>query len=198
MQVMAPKDENELRHMLYTALYMDGPVCVRYPRGSGVGVPLDETLRRLPIGKAEWLTPAEDLDNARCAVLAYGSMVQPAQQAVRELAAEGIPTALINARWAKPLDEALIADLARATGCLITIEDGSAAGGFGSAVGEFLHAQELSGVRLKVLGLPDAYVQHGPVGVLRNLNGLSSARVKEAVRDMVASGHADRGLIRSA
>jgi 1-deoxy-D-xylulose-5-phosphate synthase len=198
MQVMAPKDENELRHMLYTALYMDGPVCVRYPRGSGVGVPLDETLRRLPIGTAEWLTPAEDLDSARCAVLAYGSMVQPAQQAVRELAAEGIPTALINARWAKPLDEALIADLARATGRLITIEDGSAAGGFGSAVGEFLHAQGLSGVRLQVLGLPDEYVQHGPVGVLRSLHGLSSTRVKEAVREMVASGHADRGLIRSA
>jgi 1-deoxy-D-xylulose-5-phosphate synthase len=198
MRVMAPKDENELRDMLYTAVYMDGPVCLRYPRGSGVGVPIDEAPRKLPVGEAEWLTRPEDLDAARCAVLAYGSMVQPAQQAARELAAEGIPVALINARWAKPLDEALILELARATGRLITIEDGSAAGGFGSAVGELLYAHDLGGVRLKVLGLPDQYVQHGSVSALRGMHGLSSAHVKEVVREMIGSGHTDRSLARSA
>jgi 1-deoxy-D-xylulose-5-phosphate synthase len=198
MQVMAPKDENELRHMLYTAVNMDGPVCLRYPRGSGVGVPIDEAPRMLPVGEAEWLTPAEDLEAARCAVLAYGSMVQPAQQAARELAAEGIPIALINARWAKPLDEALIVELARVTGRVITIEDGSIAGGFGSAVGELLHARGLSGVRLKVLGLPDQYVQHGSVSALRGMYGLSAAHVKDAVRELIGSGHADRSLARSA
>ncbi len=189
MRVMAPKDENELRHMLYTALYMDGPVALRYPRGSGYGVALDPEFRNLPIGKAEVLTPEDEIDDAECAVLGYGNMVQPAWDAVRELQAEeGIRAVAVNARWAKPLDEELILRLARKTRCLVTIEDGTAMGGFGSAVAELLHAHDLHDVRLKIIGLPDIFVEHGAPAILRELHGLSAAHVKEVVRELVRPG----------
>jgi 1-deoxy-D-xylulose-5-phosphate synthase len=189
MRVMAPKDEAELRDMLYTAVYMDGPVALRFPRGKGVGVPLSTEFHSLPIGKAELLTPEDEIDRAECAVLGYGHMVPPALQAVRELAAEeGIIAAAVNARWAKPLDEELILRLARATHCLVTIEDGSAAGGFGSAVAELLHARGLHDVRLKIIGLPDIFVEHGAPAILREIYGLSSAHVKEVVRELVRPG----------
>ncbi|HEX8966863.1 MAG TPA: 1-deoxy-D-xylulose-5-phosphate synthase [Chloroflexota bacterium] len=187
MRVMAPRDENELRHMLFTAIYMHGPVCLRYPRGSGVGVAIDEPLRMLPVGKAELLTPEDDLPQARAAILAYGSMVPIAAQAVRELEAEGAPgVALVNARWAKPLDDELILRLARMTRTLVTIEDGVVAGGFGSAVGELLHAraEETGPVRLRCVGLGDHFVEHGPVGVLRERAGLSAEGIKRTLRDL--------------
>jgi 1-deoxy-D-xylulose-5-phosphate synthase len=189
MHVMAPKDENELRHMLYTALYMDGPVALRYPRGSGVGTPLEKEFQLLPVGKAELLTPEDEIDQAECAVLGFGNMVAPALQAVHELAnEEGIRAVAVNARWAKPLDEHLILRLARDIGCLVTIEDGSAMGGFGSAVGELLHAHDLHNVRLKIIGLPDIFVEHGAPAILRELQGLSSGHVKEVVRNLVRPG----------
>jgi 1-deoxy-D-xylulose-5-phosphate synthase len=189
MHVMAPKDENELRHMLYTAIYMDGPVALRYPRGGGYGVPLDRDFRALPVGKAELLSPEEEIASAECAVLGYGNMVYPAEQAVRELRdEEGVHAVAVNARWAKPLDEELIVRLAKATGCLVTIEDGSAMGGFGSAVAELLHARGLHDVRLKIIGLPDIFVEHGAPAILRELHGLSSAHVKEVVRELVRPG----------
>jgi 1-deoxy-D-xylulose-5-phosphate synthase len=189
MRVMAPKDEAELRDMLYTAIYMDGPVALRYPRGKGVGTPLSPEFHTLPIGKAELLTPEDEIASAECAVLGYGNMVQSALQAVNELASEeDIHAVAVNARWAKPLDEDLILRLAQATGCLITIEDGSAAGGFGSAVAELLHARGLHDVRLKIIGLPDIFVEHGAPAILREIYGLSSAHVKEVVRELVRPG----------
>jgi 1-deoxy-D-xylulose-5-phosphate synthase len=189
MRVMAPKDEAELRDMLYTAIYMDGPVALRFPRGKGTGAPLREAFQKLPIGKAELLTPEAEIDQAECAVIGYGNMVQPAFTAARELAAEeGIGVAVVNGRWAKPLDEELILRLARATGCLVTIEDGIAAGGFGSAIAELLHARDLHDVRLKIIGLPDVFVEHGAPAILREIYGLSSAHVKEVVRELVRPG----------
>jgi len=189
MHVMAPKDENELRHMLYTALYMDGPVSLRYPRGGGVGAPMDEEFHSLPIGQAELLTPEADIERSDCAVLGFGNMVAPAVQAARELAAEeGIRAVAVNARWAKPLDEELILRLARATGTIITVEDGAAAGGFGSAVGELLHAHGLHDVRLRVIALPDLFVEHGPSAVLRELYGLTAGHVKDVARALVRPG----------
>jgi 1-deoxy-D-xylulose-5-phosphate synthase len=189
MRVMAPKDENELRHMLYTALYMDGPVALRYPRGSGYGVALDPGFEMLPIGKAELLASDDEVAAAECAVLGYGNMVYPAADAVRELRAEeGIRAVAVNARWAKPLDEELILRLAKTTGCLVTIEDGAALGGFGSAVAELLHARGLHDVRLKIIGLPDIFVEHGAPAILRELHGLSAAHVKEVVRELVRPG----------
>jgi 1-deoxy-D-xylulose-5-phosphate synthase len=189
MQVMAPKDENELRHMLYTALYMEGPVALRYPRGSGVGVELEREFRTLPIGKAELLTPEAEIDRAECAVLGYGHMVPAALQAVQELdAEEQISAVAVNARWAKPLDEELILRLAQATKCLVTVEDGAVAGGFGSAVGELLHAQGLDDVRLRIIGLPDLFVEHGAPALLREIYGLTPGHIKDVIRELVRPG----------
>lgn len=188
MKVMAPKDEEELRHMLYTAIYMDGPVSVRYPRGKGLGVPLSNELHKLEIGKAELLSPAtiEEAERADCAILAYGSMVAQAEIAVRELAEEGIQAAVVNARWAKPLDEEMILRLAKTTRRLITIEDHMVAGGFGSAVLEFLERRNmLRDVDIRLIGLPDKLVEHGAPTILKELYGLSSAHVKEVVRDLL-------------
>ncbi len=189
MHVMAPKDENELRHMLYTALYMNGPVCLRYPRGNGLGVPIDSEFEALPIGVSELLTPESELAHAECAILGYGNMVAPALQAARELGEEErITCAAVNARWAKPLDEELILRLARATGCIVTVEDGVAAGGFGSAVAELLHQHGLHDVRLKIIGLPDLFVEHGAPAILREIYGLTAGHIKDVVRELVRPG----------
>jgi 1-deoxy-D-xylulose-5-phosphate synthase len=189
MKVMAPKDENELRHMLYTAIYMDGPVALRYPRGSGEGVALDPELRMLEVGKAELLSPEEELSRAECAVLGYGNMVYSAMQAVRELAEEdGIVAAAVNARWAKPLDEELILRLARTTRRLVTVEDHVVAGGFGSAVAELFVAHDLRDIELKIIGLPDKFIEHGAPAILKQLYGLSSGHIKDVVREMVRPG----------
>lgn len=189
MRVMAPKDENELRHMLYTALRLDGPVALRYPRGKGVGVPLDEDYQELPLGKAELLSPESEIDSAECAVLGYGHLVPAVEQAVRELATEdNIRAVAVNARWAKPLDEELILRLARATGTLVTIEDGVVTGGFGSAVAELLHEHGLHDVRLKIIGVPDKFIEHGAPAILRELYGLSSGHIKDVVRELVRPG----------
>jgi 1-deoxy-D-xylulose-5-phosphate synthase len=184
MKVMAPKDEEELRHMLYTAVNLDGPVALRYPRGKGLGVPLTTELHTLEVGKAELLSPdtveAAELQDA--VILAYGSMVSQAELAAKELADEGIHVAVVNARWAKPLDANLILRLAKGTGHLVTVEDHVIAGGFGSAVLELLEQHEITDVKVRVIGLPDAFVEHGAVTILRELYGLSSAHIKDVVR----------------
>jgi len=188
MKLMAPKDENELRHMLYTALYLDGPVALRYPRGKALGVPLDAELHKLEVGKAELLTPEADVEQSDAVVLAYGSMVQPAMQAAAELAEEGIRLAVVNARWAKPLDEALILRLARACGRVITVEDHMLAGGFGSAVLELLAQKDLLRTTpIRMIGLPDLFVEHGAVAILRELYGLSSGHIKEVAHDLIGA-----------
>jgi 1-deoxy-D-xylulose-5-phosphate synthase len=187
MKIMAPKDENELRHMLYTALLLDGPVALRYPRGKALGVPLDAELRQLEVGKAELLTPEEEVELCDAVVLAYGSTVQPAAQAARELAQEGIRLAVVNARWAKPLDEALIVRLAETCGRVITIEDHMAAGGFGSAVLELLTSKNLHGIPVRIIGLPDRFVEHGAPAILHELYGLSSGHLKEVAHDLIGA-----------
>ena len=189
MKVMAPKDENELRHMLYTALYMDGPVSLRYPRGKGIGVPLDSDLHTLEIGKAELLSPAtlELAEQQECAILAFGSTVAPAEVAAKELAEEGISVAVVNARWAKPLDEELVIRLAKGTRRLVTIEDHVMAGGFGSAVLELLERRDIHNVDVKVVGCPDKLIEHGAPSILKELYGLSSSHLKDVVRDTVRS-----------
>ena len=190
MKVMAPKDENELRHMLYTALYMDGPVCLRYARGKAVGVPLDAELHKIEIGKAELVSPAtiEEVEQQDCAILAYGSTVAAAEQAARELAESAIHAAVINARWAKPLDEELIARLAKQVRRIVTVEDHMVACGFGSAVLEFLEARNLlHEVDIRVIGLPDRFIEHGAPSILKELYGLTSSHIKDVVRELVGS-----------
>jgi 1-deoxy-D-xylulose-5-phosphate synthase len=187
MKLMAPKDENELRHMLYTALSLDGPVALRYPRGKALGVPLDAELRKLEVGKAELLTPEEEVELADAVVLAYGHMVRPAMQAAAELAEEDIRLAVVNARWAKPLDEELILRLAQTCGRVITVEDHMVAGGFGSAVLELLARKGLHAIPIHMIGLPDRFVEHGAPAILHELYGLSSGHIKEVAHDMIGA-----------
>lgn len=157
MTVMAPKDENELRQMLKTALDFDGPVSVRYPRGSGVGVDISGPVESLPIGKAEVLRGGRDV-----CFWAIGSMVQSALEAADILAQQGISAGVVNMRFAKPLDRELLLEHARRYGRLVTLEEGVLAGGVGSAVLETLNsAGLLEQCRVLTLGIPDEFVPHG-------------------------------------
>ncbi|GLI36561.1 1-deoxy-D-xylulose-5-phosphate synthase [Geobacter hydrogenophilus] len=177
MVVMAPKDENELQHLLLTAIEHDGPAAVRYPRGNGYGVSLDQTCSVLPIGKGEILR--EGLDGA---LLAIGSTVYPAREAAEALAAEGIDLAVVNARFVKPLDRDLILSLARTTGRLITVEENVIQGGFGTAVLELLEEEGIEGVTVLRLGYPDRYVEQGEQHELRAQYGLDAPGITARVR----------------
>ena len=168
MTIMAPKDENELRHMLKTALAFDGPVSVRYPRGSGVGVATREAMHALPIGKAEVLREGADV-----CLWAIGSMVQPALEAAQLLQAKGIAAGVVNMRFAKPLDEALLLEHAQRYHKIVTLEEGVLAGGVGSAVLEALDDHELLGkCDVLRLGIPDEFVMHGDKKLLLRDLGL--------------------------
>jgi 1-deoxy-D-xylulose-5-phosphate synthase len=180
MIVMAPKDENELRHMLYTALLFPGPAAVRYPRGNGYGVPLDEEFRRLEIGQGEVILEGRDI-----ALLAIGRMVYPAIEAARILREEGLDVGVINARYVKPLDQSLILETVERYKGLVTVEDGCLTGGFGSAVLEFLESQDLLGTPVRRLGLPDHYIEHGSQKELWRLCGLDAEGIADAVRTLV-------------
>ncbi|MCL6582949.1 MAG: 1-deoxy-D-xylulose-5-phosphate synthase [bacterium] len=178
--LMAPKDENELQHMLYTATLYEGPVAIRYPRGNGLGVSLDETLSLLPIGRGEVVRRGEDLT-----LIAIGSMVSPAFTAAERLADEGIRAQVINARFVKPLDRELILQAARRTGRLITIEENVLPAGFGSAVLELLEQEGLwSSVRVRRCGIPEQFMAFGPRRALMEELGLSETGIVSVARQM--------------
>ncbi|MDZ7640869.1 MAG: 1-deoxy-D-xylulose-5-phosphate synthase [Desulfurivibrio sp.] len=179
--LMAPKDENELRHMLYTALHCPGPAALRYPRGAGVGVELDEELHKIPFGTGEILREGDDL-----LLLPVGNRVYPALEAAAELAADGIEAAVINPRFIKPLDGELICHWAEKTGRVVTVEDNVRAGGFGSAVLELLQRRGLSHLPAKLLGLPDHFLEHGSPEQLRQLAGIDPAAISAAARQLLA------------
>jgi 1-deoxy-D-xylulose-5-phosphate synthase len=176
MTIMAPKDENELRHMLRTAIDHQGPIAVRYPRGSAVGVATDEPLHTLPIGRAETLREGDDV-----AILAVGSMVLPAERAADLLAHEGIRAAVVNARFVKPLDERLILDLAERCGAIVTVEESSVHGGFGAGVLELLADHEIV-IPVHVLGVPDRIFEQASQARLREMVGLTPAGIAAAAR----------------
>jgi 1-deoxy-D-xylulose-5-phosphate synthase len=182
MTVMAPKDENELRHMLFTALNHTGPVAIRYPRGRGLGVPLDPEYRILPLGESEVLKEGKDVT-----LIALGSMVHPCLQAAGELETEGLSAFVVNARFVKPLDRKL-ADYSRKTGKVLVVEENIRQGGLGSAVIELFSDLGLNGVAVKRLGLPDRFIEHGPVDVLRENLGLDKAGIVKAARALLALG----------
>lgn len=180
MVVMAPKDEDELRHMLKTAIdYEAGPIALRYPRGSGVGVPLLGDPHPLPIGRGELLREGRDVT-----LLAIGSTVLPAERAADILAEEGIEATVINARFVKPLDRTLILDAIRETGLLVTIEEAQAAGGFGSAVLELL-ANEGTQIPVRVLGLADRFYDHASQSSLRKQAGIDAESIARQARALV-------------
>ncbi|MEE9258711.1 MAG: 1-deoxy-D-xylulose-5-phosphate synthase [Nitrospinaceae bacterium] len=163
MVVMAPKDENELRNMLKTAVYHPGPAALRYPRGSALGVEIDPEMTALEIGKGEVLKDGGDI-----AIFAYGHMVEPAQQVTDMLENAGIDTALINARFAKPVDKDLINQYAKKVRCIITVEEHSLKGGFGSAVLEALQEDDnFAGTRVKCIGVADKVIEHGAPKLVR-------------------------------
>jgi 1-deoxy-D-xylulose-5-phosphate synthase len=180
MVVMAPKDENELAHMLATALTHDGPIALRYPRGNGVGVDLDEIPQPLPLGKAEVITEGGDL-----LILAIGSMVPEAEAAASKLAEDGVNATVVNARFVKPLDTELIIDLATRIPRIITIEENVLQGGFGSAVLEALTDAGIRVEKFRRLGISDHFVEHGPQKLLRSKYGLDVDGLIKAARTVL-------------
>ncbi|NLI82673.1 MAG: 1-deoxy-D-xylulose-5-phosphate synthase, partial [Deltaproteobacteria bacterium] len=175
MVLMAPKDENELQHMLYTALEHPGPAALRYPRGNGVGVELDPEFERLPIGKGEVLREGDDL-----LIVAIGVTVQAAMEAAQRLSVKGFQTTVVNARFVKPLDEELILGLVNKIGRVITVEENVLQGGFGSAVLEMCQEAACSPRVFQRLGLPDSFVPHGSQSILRNLCGVDATGIEQA------------------
>ncbi len=172
----APKDENELQHMLKTAIDFEGPVAIRYPRGAGTGCKLDERPVGMEVGRAELLKAGKDLT-----ILAIGNMVPVAVEAAEQLAQQGVDAAVINARWVKPLDEELLCAHIAKTGKLLTIEENVLSGGFGSAVLEMLVRRGMYKVDVRNLGIPDQFVEHGDTEILRSKYGLSAENIVEIV-----------------
>ncbi len=188
LTVSAPKDENELQHLLSTAISSGRPWVVRYPRGLGLGVPLDADLRTMAHGQGELLSEGKDV-----ALLAYGSMVPIASEAAAVLATHGISCAVANARFAKPLDLDLLSRLLRMAPRVVTLEEHLASGGFGSAVLEACHANGLDASGVSVHAIPDQFIEHSPQALQRknfrlDVDGVVS-RVLELYPDLAtASG----------
>ncbi|MBK8763430.1 MAG: 1-deoxy-D-xylulose-5-phosphate synthase [Burkholderiaceae bacterium] len=175
MVVLAPSDENECRQMLYTAFMHDGPSAVRYPRGAGTGAAVVREFTALPIGKAE-----RRREGRRIALLAFGTMLAPALTA-----GEALGATVVNMRWVKPIDDAMLKELAASHDALVTIEEHVVAGGAGSAVAESLAAQGLS-VPLLHVGLPDRFVDHGEQAQLLRLESLDAGGIERRVRERFA------------
>jgi len=185
MVVMAPKDENELQHMLKTSVEFDGPISVRYPRGVSLGVAMDPTPKALPIGKGELLKDGTDV-----AIIAIGVSVWQAVEAAERLSQEGVSTAVVNGRFAKPLDQELIVEVAKRVRYVVTVEEGCKIGGFGSAVLETLSDAGVTNVKTKVLGLPDWYIEQGPQDLLRERYGLTAEGIYQSVKEFTGNASA--------
>ena len=192
--IMAPKDEDELQHMLYTSVNYQGPSAIRYPRGTGVGVELRSHFRILEIGKGEIIFEGSDV-----AIIAIGNMVYPSIEAAGILKKRGIDAAVINARFIKPVDESLIISLANKYHNIITVEEGVLAGGFGSAVLETLERNSLSDVKVKRIGLPDKFIEHGSIKELHNIYGLDAPGIAQDVQSFLSIKNEKplRGLLRN-
>ncbi|MBG9568815.1 1-deoxy-D-xylulose-5-phosphate synthase [Brevibacillus agri] len=181
MVIMAPKDENELRHMMKTAMaYNEGPISYRYPRLPARGVPLDRELQVLPIGKAEIVREGKQV-----AILSFGHVFELAEQAVNQLNAEGIRPMLVNARFCKPLDEELLFRLAKEGYDIVTVEEGCEMGGFGSAVIECYNRAGYHGVNVQVVAVPDYFVEHGSVKEQRQEVELTAENIASRVRALM-------------
>jgi 1-deoxy-D-xylulose-5-phosphate synthase len=180
MIVMAPKDENELQHMIKSALSYSHPAAVRYPKGKAVGVPLDEDFKEITPGQSEVLKEGKDL------LLALGSMVYPALGAARRLEQEGISLAVVNARFAKPLDEDVILRFAKKGRVIITAEEGVTAGGFGSAVRELLDREKRFDIRFKIIGLPLEIYALGKVEQIKKKYLLDEEGLFKQIKEFMA------------
>ena len=177
--VSAPKDENELQQLLYTATQSKHPMAVRYPRSPGLGVDMDTELHTIPIGTGEILRRGDDV-----AILAIGATVAPALEAAEKLVSSGIQSTVVNARFAKPLDTDLLAELAGQVKHFVTVEENVISGGFGSAVSNFLQDSGFNDVKVKHLGLPDEFIEHGGQTFLRGKYGLDAAGIAGQVESL--------------
>jgi len=184
---MAPKDENELQHMLYTAFHLSQPVAIRYPRGKGFGVSLDQQFKEIPIGQAEILKHGRQI-----AVFAIGSTVHPALEAAQRLESEGISCAVVNSRFIKPLDKKMLIGFASQAKAIVTVEENVLQGGFGAAVLEVLQANN-SPVKVCCIGIPDTFVEHGPQKLLRAKYGIDADGIFSAVKKIISNEQADLG-----
>lgn len=186
MVVASPKDADELQHMLFTAINAGCPVAVRYPRGNSPDVPMKTEFHQLPIGKGEILRTGQDM-----AILAIGATVYPALAAAEILAADGIECTVVNARFAKPLDSELILDLAVKTRRILTVEENTLIGGFGSAVLHLLENSSLTGVKTRCLGIPDIFIEHGTQELLRSLFELDARGIARHIKNVFPEFAAD-------
>lgn len=178
MTVSAPKDENELRHLLFTAVRAGRPFAIRYPRGQGCGVEMDKDLHRIPVGQWELLREGDHL-----AVFALGSAVMPSLEAAKKLEEEGIRCAVVNARFAKPLDIPLLEETLKVTRKVVAVEENVVAGGLSDALARFLAGRAYGEIKYQAITLPDEFIPQGPVGLLRSRYGLDSSGLKKKIRD---------------
>jgi 1-deoxy-D-xylulose-5-phosphate synthase len=179
--LMMPKDENEGQHMVYTAIqYDDGPIALRFPRGNGLGVKMDEELHAIPIGTWETLREGRDI-----AILTFGTTVPMALEAAEKLAKENISVKVVNARFIKPMDESMLHELLESGIPMLTIEEAALMGGFGSAVLEFAHDHGYHQAMIQRMGIPDRFIEHGSVKELLQEIGLTTAHVVDRVKKII-------------
>jgi 1-deoxy-D-xylulose-5-phosphate synthase len=179
--VMMPKDENEGQHMVYTAIkYDDGPIALRFPRGNGLGVKLDEELKQIPIGTWEVLREGRD-----AVILTFGTTIPMALEAAEKLAKDNISVKVVNARFIKPMDEKMLHEILQTNVPILTIEEAVLQGGFGSAVLEFAHDHGYHHAVIDRMGIPDRFIEHGSVKELLQEIGLTAANVVERVQTMI-------------
>ena len=192
MVVMAPRDENELRHMLKTAVHHSGPIAIRYPRGTAVGVSLEKTLRDLPIGTAEILVEGGDV-----LILGIGRSVQEALKARAMLKKKGLLATVVDCRFVKPLDTERIISLARRIPRIITVEENVRQGGFGSAVLECLSDAGVMGFAVERIGIRDTFVEHGAPQILRARYGVDATAIAQAAQRLCDVDRAQTAVVHS-
>ncbi|KGP70979.1 1-deoxy-D-xylulose-5-phosphate synthase [Pontibacillus yanchengensis] len=181
MVLMMAKDENEGQHLVHTALeYNDGPVAIRYARGNGLGVPMDEELKTIPIGSWEILK-----EGSQVAILTFGTTISMALEASKQLEKQGISAKVINARFIKPMDEAMLHDLMRQGMPILTIEEAILKGGFGSGVLEFAEENQYFDQAIERMGIPDRYIEHGSVPELYEEIGLTKEEIQSKVINLL-------------
>jgi len=183
MVIMMPKDENEGQHMVKTAIdYNGGPIALRYPRGNGLGVPMDEELQALPIGSWEVLRKGTD-----AVILTFGTTIPMAMKAAEQLAQQDIFVEVVNARFIKPMDEEMLHTIFKRDIPILTIEEAVLQGGFGSAVLEFAQEQQYRGSVIDRLGIPDHFIEHGDVAELMDEIHLNSDEVVRVIKERAQS-----------
>lgn len=186
--LMMPKDENEGQHMVKTAIdYNDGPIALRYPRGNGSGVVMDEEMKALPIGSWEVLREGSD-----AVILTFGTTIPMAMQAAEQLAYQGIDARVVNARFIKPMDEAMLHQIMEANLPILTIEESLLQGGFGSAVLEFAFDKKYRNVQIERIGIPDEFIEHGEVDLLLEEINVTAEEAVKRITQLVPNKQSDR------